>query len=187
MKSQIIMDLIKVLGCGIEVSGKKGKNSVSTFDINNLRWSKVIIATDSDYDGWQIRTLLLTMLYRLTPELIKQGYVYIAETPLFEITTYEKGKEETLYAFSDGDVKRIVAGLNGKKYKLQRSKGLGENTPEMMRETTLGPEGRHLVKVTPESMEKMNEKFELLLGSNVQKRKEYIEKTGHLWLDGLDI
>lgn len=187
MKSDIIMDLIKVLGCGMDIKVRRGKGNSNTFDINNLRWSKVIIATDSDYDGWQIRTLVLTMLYRLTPELIKQGYVYIAETPLFEITTYEKGKEETLYAFSDGDVKRIVAGLNGKKYKLQRSKGLGENTPEMMRETTLGPEGRHLVKVTPESMEKMNEKFELLLGSNVQKRKEYIEKTGHLWLDGLDI
>lgn len=185
LKSEIITDLIKVLGCGIEIQGKKGKHK-NTFDINNLRWNKVIIATDSDYDGWQIRTLVLTMIYRLCPELINQGYVYIAETPLFEIAVYDKG-EYTLYAFSDVELKDKLAALKGKKYKLQRSKGLGENTPEMMQETTLGPKGRHLVKITPEEFEKMNEKFELLLGSNVKKRKEYIEETGHLWLDGLDI
>ena len=181
------MDLVKVLGCGIDIKAKKGKTSTNTFDINNLRWSKVIIATDSDYDGWQIRTLILTMLYRLCPKLIEEGYVYIAETPLFEITIYEKREEKTLFVFSDAELKRILEDLDGKKYKLQRSKGLGENTPEMMRETTIGPEGRHLVKVTPESAEKMFAKFDLLLGSNVQKRREYIEETGHLWLDGLDI
>ncbi len=189
LKSEIIMDLIKVLGCGIEINDKKdkkGKNK-NTFNIDNLKWSKVIIATDSDYDGWQIRTLVLTMLFRLCPELIHQGYVYIADTPLYEITLYEKGKETTVYAFSDAELNLLLEKNANKKYKLQRSKGLGENTPEMMRETTLGPEGRHLIKVLPESFEVMNDKFELLLGSNVQRRKEYIEETGHLWMDDLDI
>lgn len=95
-KSEIITDVVKVLGCGVEVQSKANKE-FSAFSLESLRWNKIIICTDADYDGFQIRTLILTMLYRLMPTLIEKGYVYIAESPLYEITAKQKmGKRHTL-------------------------------------------------------------------------------------------
>ena len=148
-KSEIITDLIKVLGCGVEVQNKHVKN-MAPFDLDNLRWNKVVICTDGDVDGFQIRTLMLTMLYRLTPTLIREGYVYIAETPLFEINT--RG-QDLRFAYSDKEKNDIVKSLEGKKYKIDRSKGLGENDPDMMWLTTMNPETRRLIRVMPEDVE----------------------------------
>ena len=181
-KSDIIMDLIRVLGCGVDVPGKLAKN-VSAFDIDNLRWSKVVICTDADYDGFQIRTLVLTMIYRLCPELIRQGYVYIAETPLFEIRCGEK----TWFAYSDKEKADIVKGLEGKKYKVDRSKGLGENEPDMMWLTTMNPETRRLIRVMPEDAERTAQVFDLLLGDNLQGRKDHIAENGYKYLELADI
>ena len=181
-KSDIIMDLIRVLGCGVDVPGKHAKN-VSAFDITNLRWSKVVICTDADYDGFQIRTLVLTMIYRLCPELIRQGYVYIAETPLFEIRCGEK----TWFAYSDKEKADIVKGLEGKRYKVERSKGLGENEPDMMWLTTMNPATRRLIRVMPEDAERTAQAFDLLLGDNLQGRKEHIAEHGAEYLDDLDV
>ena len=151
-KSDVITDLMKVLGCGVEVHGKAVKD-LNQFDLNNLRWSKVVICTDGDVDGFQIRTLILTMLYRLCPTLIREGYVYIAETPLFEITCKEKGGEKTWFAYSEREKADILKELEGKKVNIQRSKGLGENDPEMMWLTTMNPETRRLIRVLPEEAE----------------------------------
>ena len=181
-KSEIITDLIKVLGCGVEVQNKHVKD-LSAFDLNNLRWSKVVICTDADVDGFQIRTLILTMLYRLTPTLIQRGYVYIAESPLYEITC----KEKTWFAYSDKEKNDIVASLEGKKYDIQRSKGLGENEPDMMWLTTMNPETRRLIKVMPEDVERTAQVFDLLLGDNLQGRKEHIANEGYRFLDLADI
>ena len=181
-KSEIITDLIKVLGCGVEVHNKKTKD-LSAFDMANFRWNKVIICTDADVDGFQIRTLILTMLYRLTPTLIQEGYVYIAESPLYEITC----KEKTWFAYSDKEKNEIVATLEGKKYDVQRSKGLGENDPEMMALTTMNPETRRLIKVLPEDVERTAQVFDLLLGDNLQGRKDHIADNGHKYLDLADI
>ena len=181
-KSDIIMDLIRVLGCGVDVPGKHAKN-VSAFDIGSLRWSKVVICTDADYDGFQIRTLVLTMIYRLCPELIRQGYVYIAETPLFEIRCGEK----TWFAYSDKEKADIVKGLEGKKYKVDRSKGLGENEPDMMWLTTMNPETRRLIRVMPEDAERTAQVFDLLLGDNLQGRKDHIAENGYKYLELADI
>ena len=181
-KSDIIMDLIRVLGCGVDVPGKLAKN-VSAFDIDSLRWSKVVICTDADYDGFQIRTLVLTMIYRLCPELIRQGYVYIAETPLFEIRSGEK----TWFAYSDKEKADIVKGLEGKKYKVDRSKGLGENEPDMMWLTTMNPETRRLIRVMPEDAERTAQVFDLLLGDNLQGRKDHIAENGYKYLELADI
>ena len=181
-KSEIITDLLKVIGCGVEVGGKKNKD-LATFDLNNLRWNKIVICTDADVDGFQIRTLILTMLYRLTPTLIEKGYVYIAESPLYEITT----KDMTYYAYSDGEKANIVKDLEGKKYSLNRSKGLGENDPEMMWLTTMNPETRRLIKVMPEDAMRTAEVFDLLLGDNLQGRKDHIAENGYKYLDMADI
>ncbi len=181
-KSEIITDLIKVLGCGVEVSGKKSKE-LSNFDLSNLRWNKVIICTDADVDGFQIRTLILTMLYRLTPTLIEQGYVYIAESPLFEINY----KEKTWFAYSNAEKDKILKDLEGKKYTVSRSKGLGENEPEMMWMTTMNPETRRLIKVVPEDAERTALMFEMLLGDNLMARKEHIAEHGYEFLDLADI
>ena len=181
-KSEIITDLIKVLGCGVEVQNKHVKD-LSAFDLDNLRWSKVVICTDADVDGFQIRTLILTMLYRLTPTLIQQGYVYIAESPLYEITC----KEKTWFAYSDKEKNDIVASLEGKKYDIQRSKGLGENEPDMMWLTTMNPETRRLIKVMPEDAERTSAMFDLLLGDNLQGRKDHIAENGYKFLDLADI
>ena len=181
-KSEIITDLIRVLGCGVEIQNKHVKD-LAAFDLNNLRWNKVVICTDGDVDGFQIRTLILTMLYRLTPTLIQQGYVYIAETPLFEINCGDK----TWFAYSDKEKADIVKSLEGKKYKIDRSKGLGENDPDMMWLTTMNPETRRLIRVMPEDVERTAEVFDLLLGDNLQGRKDHIAEIGARFLDLADI
>ena len=181
-KSEIITDLLKVLGCGVEVQDKRAKDMAS-FDLDSLRWNKVVICTDADVDGFQIRTLILTMLYRLTPTLIQKGYVYIAESPLYEITC----KEKTWFAYSDKEKNDIVASLEGKKYDVQRSKGLGENEPDMMWLTTMNPETRRLIKVMPEDVERTAQVFDLLLGDDLQGRKTHIADNGYKYLDLADI
>lgn len=179
--NSIITDLLKVLGCGVEIKSKHNSD-LNSFDINQLKWNKVIICTDADVDGFQIRTLILTMLYRLVPTLIKEKKVYIAESPLYEITA---GKN-TYFAYSDSEKTQILSKIKGK-YKIQRSKGLGENQPEMMWETTMNPKTRRLILVTPDTVENTQEKFELLLGENLKGRKEFIEEFGHLYIDLSDI
>ena len=183
-KSEIITDLLKVMGCGVEVKDKHVKD-LNAFDLNNLRWSKIVICTDGDVDGFQIRTLILTMLYRLTPTLIREGYVYIAESPLYEITCREK----TWFAYSDREKSDICAQLDGekKKYDVQRSKGLGENEPDMMWLTTMSPDTRRLIRVMPEDVERTAEVFDLLLGDNLQGRKDHIADNGYKYLDLADI
>ena len=181
-KSEIITDLLKVLGCGVEVKDKHVKD-LAAFDLENLRWNKVVICTDADVDGFQIRTLILTMLYRLTPTLIQKGYVYIAESPLYEITC----KEKTWFAYSDKEKMDIVAGLEGKKYDIQRSKGLGENEPYMMWLTTMNPATRRLIKVMPEDVERTAYFFDLLLGDDLQGRKSHIADNGYKYLELADI
>ena len=185
-KSDVITDLMKVLGCGVEVSGKAVKD-LNQFDLNNLRWSKVVICTDGDVDGFQIRTLILTMLYRLCPTLIREGYVYIAETPLFEITCKEKSGEKTWFAYSEKEKADILKKLEGKKVNVQRSKGLGENDPEMMWMTTMSPETRRLIRVLPEDAEETARVFDLLLGDNLAGRKDYIAENGYKYLDMIDV
>lgn len=181
-KSEIITDLIKVLGCGVEVKNKANKD-LTTFNIDNLRWNKVIICTDADVDGFQIRTLILTMIYRLMPTLINEGKVYIAETPLYEITT----KEKSYFAYDEQEKYDIIRMIDGKKYTIQRSKGLGENQPEMMNLTTMNPETRRLIRVLPEDAEQTAIMFDLLLGDNLQGRKDYIAENGGLYIDNVDV
>ncbi|MBR2012790.1 MAG: DNA topoisomerase [Clostridia bacterium] len=183
-KSDVIIDLLKVLGCGVEISGKTAKG-LQSFDLNALRWNKVIICTDADVDGFQIRTLILTMLYRLTPTLIEKGYVYIAESPLYEIT--DKTKKQTYFAYTEKEKDELLQKLEGHKIKIMRSKGLGENEPEMMWQTTMNPETRRLIKVTPSDAEETARMFDILLGDNLAGRKEYIAANGHLYLDDLDL
>ena len=185
-KSDVITDLMKVLGCGVEVSGKAVKD-LNQFDLSNLRWSKVVICTDGDVHGFQIRTLILTMLYRLCPTLIREGYVYIAETPLFEITCKEKSGEKTWFAYSEKEKADILKKLEGKKVNVQRSKGLGENDPEMMWMTTMSPETRRLIRVLPEDAEETARVFDLLLGDNLSGRKDYIAENGYKYLDMIDV
>ena len=185
-KSDVITDLMKVLGCGVEASGKAVKD-LNQFDLSNLRWSKVVICTDGDVDGFQIRTLILTMLYRLCPTLIREGYVYIAETPLFEITCKEKSGEKTWFAYSEKEKADILKKLEGKKVNVQRSKGLGENDPEMMWMTTMSPETRRLIRVLPEDAEETARVFDLLLGDNLSGRKDYIAENGYKYLDMIDV
>ncbi len=180
--SEIIVDLLKVLGCGVEIKTKHNKD-LNSFDLGNLRWNKIIICTDADVDGFQIRTLVLTMIYRLAPTLIDKGYVYIAESPLYEINT----KDKTYFAYDEKEKAEILDKLEGKKYTIQRSKGLGENQPEMMWETTMNPETRRLIKVMPDDMERTQEVFELLLGDNLAGRKEHIAEHGHEYIDMLDV
>ena len=191
LKSEIITDLIKVLGCGIEIQGKHSKD-LSSFNIDLLRWNKIIICTDADVDGYQIRTLILAMIYRLCPKLIEEGYVYVAESPLFEITLKKKGKkdedkEEIFFAYNEKEKAEIVEKYGIENLKLMRSKGLGENEADMMSLTTMSPKTRRLIKICPEDAEKTAEVFELLLGDNLQGRKQHIEEDGHLYLDMLDI
>ena len=181
-KSEIITDLLKVLGCGVEVQDKRAKD-MAAFDLSALRWNKIVICTDADVDGFQIRTLVLTMLYRLTPTLIQEGFVYIAESPLFEITC----KEKTWFAYSNKEKDDIVATLQGKKYDVQRSKGLGENEPEMMWLTTMSPDTRRLIKVVPEDIARTAQMFDLLLGDDLTGRKTHIADHGHEFLELADI
>ena len=178
--SDIITDLIKVLGCGVELKTKHNKD-LNSFDINNLRWDKIIICTDADVDGFQIRTLILTMLYRLVPTLIEEKKVFIAESPLYEITSGKK----TYFAYSEKEKQDIISKLDN--YHIQRSKGLGENEPEMMWQTTMNPKTRKLVQVLPEDVEKTKDMFEMLLGDNLKARKEYIEKNGYKYIELADL
>ena len=181
-KSEIITDLLKVIGCGVEVSSKKIKD-LTAFDLNNLRWNKVVICTDADEDGFQIRTLILTMLYRLTPTLIREGYVYIAESPLFEIIY----KDKTWFAYNEPEKVKILRELEGKKVTINRSKGLGENDPEMMWMTTMNPETRRLIKVMPEDAERTALYFDMLLGNDLGARKDFIAENGQRYLELADI
>ena len=185
-KSEIIVDLIKVLGCGVEAKTKHNKD-FNTFELEKLRWNKIIICTDADVDGYQIRTLILTMLYRLVPTLIEKGYVYIAESPLFEIN-YKSGKEEkTEFAYTEAEKSEILAKIGDAKYTIQRSKGLGENQPEMMWLTTMCPETRRLIRIVPDDAALAQAKFELLLGDDLSGRKEHIAKNGRKYLDFIDV
>ena len=181
-KSDVIVDLIKVMGCGVELGGKHNKE-LATFNIDNLRYNKIVICTDADVDGYQIRTLVLTMLYRLTPTLINEGYVYIAESPLYEITT----KDHTYFAYTEPEKAAFLKEIGDKKYTIQRSKGLGENDPEMMWLTTMNPESRRLIKVLPTDVEETARVFDLLLGDNLAGRKEHIAQHGAEYLDDLDV
>ena len=181
-KSEIITNLIKVLGCGVEVKSKANKG-LATFDLASLRWNKVIICTDADVDGFQIRTLILTMIYRLMPTLINEGKVYIAETPLYEIGT----KEMTYFAYDEKEKNEIIAKIGDKKYTMQRSKGLGENQPDMMNMTTMNPDTRRLIKVMPQDAERTSRMFDLLLGDDLAGRKDFIAENGYMYLDEADI
>ena len=181
-KSEIITDLIRVMGCGVELGGKS-KKDLATFDLASLRFNKVVICTDADVDGYQIRTLILTMLYRLVPTLIEKGYVYIAESPLYEINT----KNKTYFAYTEQEKAGILARVEGEKYTIQRSKGLGENDPEMMWLTTMNPASRRLIQVLPADAEETSRVFDLLLGDNLAGRKEHIALHGAEYLDDLDV
>ena len=181
-KNDIITDLIKILGCGVEVKTKSNKD-LSNFDIKNLRWNKIIICTDADYDGFQIRTLILTMLYRLTPTLINEGKVFIAETPLYEINT----KSKVYFAYDEKEKADIISTVGNEKYTVQRSKGLGENQPDMMNLTTMNPDTRRRIRVMPDDAERTAEMFDLLLGDNLQGRKDFIAENGYMYIDAADI
>ena len=182
-KSDIIVDLIKVLGCGVEVNSKKSKD-VSSFNIDDLRWNKVIICTDADVDGFQIRTLILTMIYRLMPTLIKEGKVYIAESPLYEV----RYKDETWFCYTEKEKSDVLAEIGNAKYTIQRSKGLGENDADMMWLTTMNPKTRRLIKIEPDyNPDAVADKFDLLLGDNLQGRKEHIAENGYKYIELADI
>ena len=181
-KSEIITNLIKVLGCGVEVKSKANKG-LATFDLSSLRWNKVIICTDADVDGFQIRTLILTMIYRLMPTLINEGKIYIAETPLYEIGT----KDMTYFAYDEKEKIDILDKIGDSKYTIQRSKGLGENQPDMMNLTTMNPETRRLIKVMPQDAERTSQMFDLLLGDDLQGRKDFIAENGYMYLDEADL
>jgi len=173
-----------VLGCGVEIKVKHVKDLLA-FDIANLRWSKIIICTDADVDGYQIRTLVLTMIYRLAPTLIMRGKVFIAESPLYEITVTKTG--ETRFAYNEKEKADILAEIGDARHTIQRSKGLGENEPEMMWQTTMNPATRRLIRVVPSDAEMTARYFDFLLGDNLAGRKEFIEQNGHLYLDQTDL
>lgn len=182
-KSDIITDLLKVIGCGVELKAKHNTSKdLNSFDINNLRWDKIIICTDADVDGFQIRTLVLTMIYRLVPTLIEEQKVFIAESPLYEISTGSGKNEKTYFAYTEKEKADIISKIKGS-YKIQRSKGLGENEPEMMWLTTMNPETRRLIMVMPEDGKRTSDTFDLLLGDNLSGRKEHIESEGHKYID----
>lgn len=182
-KSEIIVDLLKILGCGVQIKGRKVSKDLTAFDINNLRWDKVIICTDADVDGFQIRTLILTMIYRLVPDLIQHGKVYIAESPLYEI----RRKDKIYFAYSDKEKNDIVKKFGDSRYSINRSKGLGENEPEMMWLTTMSPTTRKLIRITPSGVEETARVFDLLLGNNLAGRKQHIADVGKFYIDQLDI
>lgn len=181
-KSEIITDLLKVLGCGVEVKSKANKE-LATFDMELLRWNKIIFCTDADVDGFHIRTLLLTMIYRLAPTLIKEGKVFIAESPLYEINT----KDKVYFAYTEAEKEQFIKEIGSKKFTIQRSKGLGENEPDMMSLTTMNPSTRRLIKVMPDDAAKTAEMFDVLLGDNLAVRRDYIIENGYKYIDDVDI
>lgn len=181
-KNEVIVDLLKVLGCGVEIKTRHNRE-LSTFSMENLKWDKIIICTDADVDGYQIRTLILAMIYRLMPTLIREGKVYIAETPLFEI----RCRDKIWFAYNEKEKSDILKNLRDEKVTILRSKGLGENDPDMMWHTTMNPETRRLIKVVPDDIEQTQEFFDILLGDNLQGRKDFISEHGHEYLDMLDV
>ena len=181
-KSEIITNLLKVVGCGVEIKTKQ-KDKLAPFSMDDLKWSKIIICTDADEDGFQIRTLILTMFYRLLPTLLKEGRVYIAESPLYEITC---GKD-TYFAYNEAEKAVILKDLGDKRYTLQRSKGLGENEPDMMWQTTMNPETRRLIRVSPADAEATEIMFNTMLGDDLAARKEFITKYGSKYLALADV
>ena len=180
--SEVIVNMLRVIGCGVEIKGG-AKNDMATFDPDNLKWNKIIICTDADEDGFQIRTLILTAFYRLLPTLIDLGRVYIAESPLYEITV----KDESYFAYNEKEKAEILAGLEGKKYTIQRSTGLGENSPQMMAETTMNPATRRLVRVTPSEAAATAAIFETLLGDDLEGRKRFIAEKGRFYMNAIDV
>ncbi len=181
LNSEIIVDLIKVFGCGAVL--KDSKKKLSSFDIDNLKWSKIIFCTDADVDGFQIRTLLLAMVYRMTPMLIEKGKVFIAESPLYEIST----KSNTYFAYNESEKEAFLKEIGKERYKIQRSKGLGENEPDMMNFTTMNPKTRRLIKITSEDARKTSHMFDILLGENLDGRKKFIIENGNLYTENLDL
>ena len=181
-KNEIITDLIKILGCGVEVKSKASKN-LSSFNLDMLRWSKVIICTDADVDGFQIRTLILTMIYRLMPTLIEEGKVFIAETPLYEINC----KDQVWFAYTEKEKTQALEEIGKQKFTIQRSKGLGENDPDMMWLTTMNPKTRRLIKVEPEDAQRTSDVFDMLLGDDLAGRKQHITDNGHLFIEMTDL
>ena len=189
-ESPIITDLLRVIGCGVEITSTKGekvsgktKNELGNFDFDRLGWSKIIICTYADEDGFQIRTLILTLFYRLLPTLIERGKIYIAESPLFEITT----KDETFFAYNEPEKEEILSKIGDVKYTLQRSKGLGENEPDMMWKTTMCPASRRLIAVSPTDAALTAEMFETLLGDAIEDRKRFITENAHRYAKDADI
>ena len=181
LNSDIIVDLIKVLGCGAVLGDSKKK--LSLFNIENLKWNKIIFCTDADVDGFQIRTLLLTMIYRMAPQLIKEGKIFIAESPLYEITT----KSNTYFAYNEKEKEDFIRQIGNEKYTIQRSKGLGENEPDMMSFTTMDPKTRRLIKIMPEDARKTARMFDILLGDNLDGRKNFITSNGYLYAENFDL
>lgn len=181
LKNEIVTDLLKVIGCGVEIKSKS--KEVSSFDMKSMKWKRIIICTDADVDGFHIRTLILTMFYRLLPTLINEGYVYIAETPLYSIST----KDGYFFAYDEKEKQDILDKIGNKKYTIERSKGLGENTAEMMSECAMNPATRRLIRVVPEDELKTYEKFDILLGENLSERKVYIAENGAKYLDMIDV
>jgi DNA gyrase subunit B len=183
MKSEIITDLLKVIGCGVEIKHKE--KDIATFNPQLLRWNKIIICTDADEDGYQIRALLLTLFYRLLPTLLKMGKIYIAESPLFEINT----KTDTYFAYDEKERQSIVREIEkkGQKYVVQRSKGLGENEPDMMWQTTMNPATRRLIRVCEADAQETANMLEMLLGDNLEARKKYIAENGYKYMGEVDV
>lgn len=151
------------------------------FDISKLRYHKIIIMADADVDGAHIRTLLLTFFFRYMPQIIEQGYVYLAQPPLFKVA---KGKKFT-YAFSDEERDEIIKEYGGD-CDIQRYKGLGEMDPEQLWETTMDPEFRTMLRVTIEDAQRASENFSILMGDNVEPRREFIEKNAK-FVQNLDV
>ena len=177
--SEIITNMIKLFGCGVEIKSKYAKD-INNFDINNLRWSKIIITTDADVDGYHIRCLVMTAIYVLMPSLINEGKVFIAESPLYEVTDKN---DKSHFAYTDSEKDAIVKELGDKLVSIQRSKGLGENTAEMMWETTMNPETRKLIKITPDSADEMIKYFEMFMGDDLDGRKQYIGENLHEYIE----
>ena len=166
-----LLPVVMALGTGI------GED----FDINKLRYHKIIIMADADVDGAHIRTLLLTFFFRYMPQIIENGYVYLAQPPLFKLS---KGKKSS-YAFSDEERDALIEEFGGS-CDIQRYKGLGEMDPEQLWETTMDPEYRTMLRVTIEDAEQASENFSILMGDNVEPRREFIEKNAK-FVQNLDI
>lgn len=167
--------VITALGCGIG----------DEFDIEKLRYGKVIIMADADVDGSHIRTLLLTFFFRFMRPLIEQGHIYIAQPPLFRITKGTGKKQEHFYAYDDVERDRILASIEGKT-EVQRYKGLGEMDAEQLWETTMNPETRLMLKVELSDAEAADETFTILMGDKVEPRREFIEKNAK-YVQNLDV